>query len=452
MIRYGAPTHSLAEDLCQIAKVLEIDCFLSYMPEALTISFGDQFADTSTVRFLYTDQYVDLSKLEDVHQVCREVMRDQVAPAEAVTPADALEQLEEIWRKEPQHRFWFRVLLQACACAFVGPWGFQSQWGDLPIAFVLGGLVGVMQLWLASRPDRYTILFEVFAAALSSFLARAFGSIRGGRRWCFASLSQSSISSMLPGYLISCSILELLCRRIVAGSVRLVYGIIFSLSLGYGVTLGMTVYGAIEETATSEMSCRDPIPDIYSFLFVPLYILCVILLQQGRWRQVPVMLFISLTGYTVNHFCSIRFPDYAQISTAIAALTVGLMEKLYARFLHDCLGGRSEKWYSRYFRSPPAAIIIPALYVLVPSGLAAGGSLVSGITDADGIVEEHGMKTSERRGFLLERSTKEVDVPFIVYKLAYSMVQIAISVSVGLLVSSFLIYPRGKKRSAICSF
>jgi len=129
---------------------------------------------------------------------------------------------------------------------------------DLPIAWLLGCLLGFLQLIVAPRSALYSNVFEISAAVLTSFLARAFGSINNGRTFCFSALAQSSIALILPGYMVLCSSLELQSRSLVAGSVRMVYAIIYSLFLGYGITIGTTVYGLVDGNATSSTRCHNP--------------------------------------------------------------------------------------------------------------------------------------------------------------------------------------------------
>ncbi|KAG8408179.1 hypothetical protein J3459_018141 [Metarhizium acridum] len=91
----------------------------------------------------------------------------------------------------------------------------------------------------------YNNVFEVTATIVVSFLARAFGSINEGNLFCFSALAQSGIVMLLPGYSVLCSALELQSRAIVPGSIRIVYAIIYSLLLGFGITVGAVLYGPL---------------------------------------------------------------------------------------------------------------------------------------------------------------------------------------------------------------
>jgi uncharacterized membrane protein YjjB (DUF3815 family) len=80
-----------------------------------------------------------------------------------------------------------------------------------------------------------------------------------------------------------------------------------------------------------------------------------------------VMILIAFAGYVVNFFSARRFPQAPQISNTLGAFTVGVLGNLYSRVHHGVA----------------AAALIPAIFVQVPSGLAATGSLLAGLSTAD---------------------------------------------------------------------
>jgi hypothetical protein len=48
--------------------------------------------------------------------------------------------------------------------------------------------------------------------------------------------------------------------------------------------------------------------------------------------------------------------------------------------------------------------------------------------------------------------TSETDLNTIVFNVGYSMIQIAIGITVGLFLSALIVYPLGKRRSGLFSF
>lgn len=308
----------------------------------------------------------------------------------------------------------------------------------MPIAFLLGSILGFLQLIVAPKSDLYSNVFEISAAVFTSFLARLFGSINGGNLFCFSALAQSSIALILPGYMVLCGSLELQSKSMVAGSVRMVYAIIYSLFLGFGITVGTAFYGLMDPNATSATTCSNPLPGYWKWCFVPAFTLCLAIINQAKWKQMPVMLVISFAGYIVNFFSAQKFPSSPQISNTFGALVVGVLGNLYSRVRHGVA----------------AAALLPAIFVQVPSGLAASGSLLAGLSTADKITNS----TSSINGQLQGNGTNQVaitsstDLNTIVFNVGYSMIQVAIGITVGLFLSALIVYPLGKRRSGLFSF
>ncbi|KAL8794241.1 MAG: hypothetical protein Q9195_003195 [Heterodermia aff. obscurata] len=366
LMSYGAPTHRLEEYMRMSARVLEVEGQFLYIPGCMIISFDDSGTHTTEVRIVRTAQGVHLGKLRDAHEIYKEVVHDRIDLDEAMARLDQVVKAKDVFPP------WFLVGVYGLASACVGPFAFGARPIDLPIAFFLGCLLGIMQLIIAPKSELYSNIFEITAAVLTSFLARAFGSIRNGELFCFSALAQSSIALILPGYIVLCGSLELQSRSIVAGSVRMVYAVIYSLFLGFGITIGTSFYGGISSRATSDIVCRTQNPPWYPFIFVPPFTLCLIVINQGKFKQMPVMLFIAFTGYVVNHFSAARFKSNAQVANTLGAVAVGVLGNLYSRLRHGLA----------------AAALLPAIFVQVPSGLAASGSLVSGVTSANQITNQ----------------------------------------------------------------
>ncbi|EAW09924.1 threonine/serine exporter family protein [Aspergillus clavatus NRRL 1] len=442
LMKYGAPTHRLEEYMTMTARVLEIDGQFLYIPGCMIISFDDASTHTTEVKVVRSPQGVDLGKLSDVHTIYKEVIHDVIGVEEAI------QRLEEVMKAKNKYPVWMLILVHGFASMSVAPFAFNGRPIDMPIAFLLGCLLGVLQLVLSPRSNLYSNVFEISAAVLTSFLARAFGSIRyeGERLFCFSALAQSSIALILPGYMVLCSSLELQSRSIVAGSVRMVYAIIYSLFLGFGITIGTAVYGLLDSDASNDYTCPpSPIRNEYlqHFPFVILFTLCLALVNQAKWKQIPMMLLIAFAGYVTNYFGAKRFASSTQVSSALGAFVIGVLGNLYSRLRHGLA----------------AAAMLPAIFVLVPSGLAASGSLISGIASAQSITSNaspYAVISNGTQGFVdaARNMTQASADQFhgVVFDIGYGMVQVAIGFTVGLFLAALVVYPLGKKRSGLFSF
>ena len=144
------------------------------------------------------------------------------------------------------------------------------------------------------------------------------------------------------------------------------------------------------------------------------------------------MIFIAFAGYIVNFFSSKRFATNAQMANSLGALAVGVLGNLYSRLQHGVA----------------AAALLPAIFVQVPSGLAASGSLVSGVTSANQIVHD----TNSTNATTISSASDGSQVNSVVFNVGFSMIQVAIGITVGLFLSALLVYPFGKRRSGLFSF
>ncbi|KAK1996049.1 DUF1212-domain-containing protein [Colletotrichum falcatum] len=426
LMLFGAPTHRLEEYLSTTAKVLEIDGHFLYLPGCMIVSFDDRSTHTTEVRIVRVAQGIDLGKLRDTHAVYKEVIHDVVSVDEGI------ERLDTLIKARDKFHAWVRVLVFGLTSATAAPFSFGARLIDLPLCFFFGCLVGFLQLIVAANSSLYRNVLEVSATVLVSFLARAFGSIRGGNLFCFSAMAQGGIVMLLPGYLVLCSALELQSRAIVPGSIRIVYAIIYSLFLGFGITIGASLYGFFDSNAVSTTSCTDPIPGYYTFVFVPLFVLCISVLYQAKWRQMPVMLLVAFAGYVVNYFSSLRFSAAPQVANTLGALTVGVLANLYSRLRHGVA----------------AATLIPAIFTQVPGGLASTGGLLSGLRTANALTNS----THAVNGTSSVHYAEGESLNTVVFNVAASMIQIAIGIAVGLFISALIIYPLGKRRSGLFSF
>ncbi|RKF65370.1 Uncharacterized UPF0442 protein C7D4.12c [Erysiphe neolycopersici] len=426
LMAFGAPTHRLEEYLRMSARVLEVQGSFLYIPGCMIISFDDATTHTNEVKLVKVFQALNLGLLVDVHEIYKEVVHDVISVEEAT------HRLDKINSCKPRYNPWTITLIYGFASAFVAPWAFQGRYIDMPICFILGSIVGFLQHVVAPKCDLYNNVFEIAATVITSFLARAFGSIQDGNVFCFSALAQSSLALMLPGYIVLCGCLEIQSKSLIAGSVRMIYGIIYSFFLGFGISVGTAFYGLLDSNATNATTCHATLGDHQKWAFVPLFTLCAGLVNQARFKQLPVMITIGFAGYIVNFLTFKRFPSSAQISNTLGALTVGLLGNVYARMRHGVA----------------AAAIVPALLVLVPSGIAASGSLLAGLSSADKITTG----TTSINGTSTVAVTSTEDLNKIVFNVGNSMVQIAIGLTVGLFMSTLLVYPLGKRRSGLFAY
>jgi uncharacterized membrane protein YjjP (DUF1212 family) len=432
LMLFGAPTHRLEEYLATTAKILEIDSQFLYIPGCMIISFDDSLTHTAEVKMVRTAQGVNLGKLKDTHEIYKEVLHDVISLDEALV------RLDEVINAHDRHPRWLTVIMYGLASAAVSVF-FKARLIDMPVILFLGCILGLLQLVIAPLSKTYSTVFEITATILMSFLARAFGSINNGNLFCFSAIAQSAIAMILPGWLVLCSALELQSRAIVPGSIRLVFAIIYSLFLGYGITVGTAIYGAIDPNATNSTQCKDPLNPYWNFLFVPLYVFFTTFTVQAKYKQMPAMIIIAFAGYVVNFYANMKFSSSAPIAYTFGAFTIGVLANLYSRLRHGVA----------------AAVLLPAVYVQVPGSLASSGSINSALRTASALIKgSAGAADVSAFGSLHGATTNTPQTTTdslnaIVFNVAASMIQIAIGITVGLFMAALLVYPMGKRRSGL---
>ena len=74
------------------------------------------------------------------------------------------------------------------------------------------------------------------------------------------------------------------------------------------------------------------IPSAFYLIYfqVPAFTLCLLVINQARPKQFPVMILISGIGYTVTYFSSRHFEE-SQVASALGAFAIGVCGHIYSR-------------------------------------------------------------------------------------------------------------------------
>jgi uncharacterized membrane protein YjjP (DUF1212 family) len=89
-------------------------------------------------------------------------------------PEEEEEEEEEEEAEAEAEADWINlVFVELVTCV----WAYSGWWTDMSIAFVLGCVVGFLQIIVATSNPLYSNVLEVTAALVTSFCARAFSSI-----------------------------------------------------------------------------------------------------------------------------------------------------------------------------------------------------------------------------------------------------------------------------------
>ncbi|KAK4049327.1 pheromone-regulated protein prm10 [Microbotryomycetes sp. JL201] len=405
LMMFGAPTHRLEAQIHTTAQVLELQLQCIYLPSVMLISFGDDVTHTSELKVLKQPQGLDLGKMHDTFKILNKVVRDKLGVD------DASAKLDSVLVAPPKYSLWQQLLIGGIAGAAIMPSAFYGSFIDCVAAIPLGALLVAVQV-VASRNDMYSSLFEIVIACLNAILA---GALARSKQFCFAAVASGSVVLILPGYIVLSGSLELANRSIISGSVRLVYSVLYSLFLGFGLSLGASIYQHISEDVIEgayDFTCsalrqdapwyRATIPQWWYFFTVPLFLL-MLALRNGQplyRRETVAMLLVGSAGWCCNFFSSRAFVGRPDINSAIGACATGFLGNVYAKWTHDSA----------------FVIMVVGIFAQLPSGLANGGLL----------------------RFASDSSGGSSEAYTTAFTAAQSLVQVAIGLTVGLFVATAL--------------
>lgn len=417
LMMFGAPTHRIETQIQQTARVLEINCRCIYLPNLMLLAFGDDATHTSETKFIKQGGGLNLTKLTDMHAIYWNVIHDKIGVGEAS------KQLDELMRRKPLISKWPMVLIGGLCSAFIcpGTMGFNGSFIDSLVAIPLGMFLVFCQLSITT--ELFSNVFEILFAAVNSFVAAALASTG---YFCYAGVISGSIVLILPGFIVLSGALELQSKNLVAGSVRLVYAIIYSLFLGFGISIGSSFWllfsGSNDSTYTAAQCVnlqegkpwwRAHVPIAYAFLTVPGYSISLALRNQAKItrKEFPAMVGIAIAGWATNHFSSTSsaLSSRSDVTSALGAMAVGLLSNIFGR-IYD---GQSY-----------TVATVGVLYQL-PSGLSNsnGGTLLNFASTTNS-------NSSFNSGF----------------QVAENLVEVAIGLTVGLYAATVLAYLFGGRK------
>ncbi|KAJ7638977.1 DUF1212-domain-containing protein [Roridomyces roridus] len=451
LMSFGAPSHRIESQLVAAARILEVEAEFIHLPGVIICSFGDQELGCSDTQFIKCGGRLALGALHKVHYIYRSVVHDEISAGQAT------EFIDQLLEAPPLYSIFSRCLIAFSLSALICPLAFGGSFLDMWIAGTSAFVLSVLQLVAATKSAIYANVFEITIAIFVSFAARGLSSIRT-QIFCYSAISSAGIIGILPGYLILSSSLELASKNIVCGSVKMVYALIYTLFLGFGLQIGSDFYFLMDPVARQmvdelsgalntavdisgtwaadndtlnstiptlgtwafmhplEPKAADviegcyrpqsfpwylqPFPLWWSFIIVPLFSFLSSLgnLQPLKSRQLVVMVVISCCSYATNKVANHYIFNRSDVVSAIGAFTVGVMGNVYSRKM----GGTA-------FTS-----MVTGVLFLVPSGLSQAGGISA---DGNGI------------------------------DIGGAMIAVTIGITVGLFMSQALVYMFGQRKS-----
>ncbi|KAI9323243.1 hypothetical protein BX666DRAFT_1884679 [Dichotomocladium elegans] len=417
LMLYGCPAHRLEYVMRRVSETVGVQAEYVSVPNVMLMSVFDPSTHTTETHFIRQPQDFEMHKLGEVYRLERLVSHGEVSVDEA------LEFIDRVMTDPPFYSKWLNPLVYGlasfCGCLLF----FGGFWYD---ALVSGGLAMILAVYelFTGRIQSFQPIWEITICIIIGFVARALTLFS----FCFTSIAFSAFIVILPGYTMAIAIVELVSRQLVSGVVRMVYAIIYSFLLSYGIQMGSELYIAIDpSTAHTSSECgrastltscdAQRIDQRFFFLLVPLFALTYCVYVRARPFRWPLCIIVSAVGYVVNYLLSCHAGAPSQILQVVPAFSIGLLGNLYTK-----LTGKLSF----------DAVLLGIFYLTPGSlGLKAGYGLFDSSTTDDSTANTLGNNGAS---------------------FALAMIETAIGITIGLFVATLLVYPRGSQRTPLMNF
>ncbi|KAI9261989.1 hypothetical protein BY458DRAFT_515520 [Sporodiniella umbellata] len=409
LMMYGCPAHRLEYAMRQVSRTLGVEAEYVFIPHVMLITFYDSTTHTTETHFIRQSPGFEMHRLADIYRLEKLVAYGEVSVDEA------LEFIDRVYHQPAIYPRWLQPFVYSLA-AFSGCVLFYGgRWKEGGVSAALGMLFAVNEIF-STVVSSLQPIWEITVCILIGFVAR------GVQKYelCFVPIAFSSFIVVLPGYPMAVAIIELVSRQLVSGVVRMVYAIIYSFLLGYGVSMGSALYLTMDPNASATQTenckkianastCMSTESPWYNFLLVPLFGLAFCIYIKSKPPRWPIMIAVAACGYAVNYslLCWARVPT--QILQIVPAFSIALIGNLLSKFT----GKMSFD-----------AVLLGVFY-LVPSGL--------GLKAALGLFGKSDEVGNQGAGFALV------------------MIETSIGITLGLFLATLLVYPKGTQRTPLMS-
>ncbi|KAI8378635.1 hypothetical protein BD560DRAFT_366671 [Blakeslea trispora] len=401
----------------KVSKRLEIDGSYAVLPGLIVVTFGDVETHTSETHLIRCSRSLDINKLERSNLIAHRLAKG------ALDLEEASRMLDDIVNSPPTWSPAWLILGYVGSSAFVAPLFFNGSWTDCWVSAIFGFcgkcslqivfgfdnnsfllLVGVLT-YISEKMPMFGNVFEMAITIPIAIIALALHSYV-----CFAAIALSAIVIALPGYSLTCSVMELAAKNLVSGTVHLVYALMYILFLAFGIGYGCSVWRlAYPEFDLNVLgTCENGINPYWTFLLLPLAIMAIGIVYGAHYRQWPSMIADSAIAYAVYYFVSKYVGSSNVIAPSAGAFALGLAGNIYARVT----------------KRQAFAPLMSGTLILVPGSLGVRGAI-----------------------HLFDGSNNGSGSEFV-----FQILGIALSITLGLFMANLVVYPTGKKRSVFLGF
>ncbi|OZJ06207.1 hypothetical protein BZG36_00788 [Bifiguratus adelaidae] len=255
LVRYGAPAHRIEDALVHSSRTLNVDGSYAYIPGLMLISFGDPETHTSETHLLRLSAGFDMDKLAKVDRVACDVAKMRITVSQGMMQLDKVFMSPPTWGALPILASFGVVSALFCLIFFNG-----TLIAGVVCGF-LGLVVGILSL-LAQRNPMFGNVYEIECASIIAIIIRSLH-----HYVTFSTTALGAIVMLLPGYTLTCAIMELSSHNILSGTIRMAYSLMVSLFLGHGLEIGSQTWEAFHPDTTEQATGMTISPLLYIPLF-----------------------------------------------------------------------------------------------------------------------------------------------------------------------------------------
>ena len=347
MLRCGAEISRVEDTIERICKAygavhVEVFSIISFINAAIRMPDGSYSSQMRRIRSISTD----LTLLERYNALSRRMC------AERPSLSDFDGQIREI---KSAKKFGFSLICLACGVASGGfAMFFGGRWNDVLIAFLIGMLIGVVDMRMPSRVNAMakTVISSAITAAVAILCARL------GLASSADYVIMGAIMLLVPGVCFGTAMRDLLYGDLLAGTLKTLQAILTALMIAFGYMISvefLELFGVALDTGTIA-------PIDFEIFFKPFFFVASLGALLGSlgfavmFKVSPKnILYASLAGlityvvyYTVEFFSvGAAFPA-AFVSTMVTALLAEI--------------------FSRMRKAPTIVFLIPGVIPTVPGG------------------------------------------------------------------------------------
>ena len=352
---YGPSAARLESYLNRVTDILGYNGVFRSTPSEITFAFSkrDQLWQRTHIAPVPVGGY-NMAKLAYVGELVEELVSGKRSLVEASDRLDEIETMPSPWG----------VLTYALSFVLVGVGFAGSIQGNL-WDVVISGILSLAVYIIVVISDKVGGRFADALPFVSAYFA---GICAAGIKIFLPEINHtlvtlSAIVILIPGFMVSAGIIEIVENHVVAGSARLVGGLVYLIKQFTGAWLGISsveIIWALENGAIGSSNAGNEIWIYIAFLFLGLCFAYQTLLRDFIW----VLISCAFSYAAVIISSNLLSGD---LGTLFGATAAGIFANLWVRGT-----GR-----------PTSIVLIPAITVLVSGSIGFRGLMVAAVGQTD---------------------------------------------------------------------